>query len=103
MASKRTHDVTATVGEYTAANGAVKKRYVNVGSLFTGDDGRMSIKLESIPVGQEWSGWLSIFPVKDKDDRESQRRQDPGTSRQGKEPYTGQPDPGTGDEDDIPF
>jgi hypothetical protein len=101
MPSKRTHDVTATVGEYTAANGAVKKRYVNVGSLFTGEDGRMSIKLESVPVGQEWSGWLSIFPVKDKDDRESQRRQDPPANRHGKEPYSGQAEDDASDS--IPF
>lgn len=102
MASKRTHDLVATVGEYKAGNGAMKKRYVNVGSGFTDAEGRMSLKLETVPVGPDWSGWLSLYPVKDKDDRESDRRQQGSTSRHEKEPYTGQAGP-PDEEDSIPF
>lgn len=115
MPAKRTHDVVATVGEYTNGSGETKKRYSNVGSLFTQEDGRMSIKLDTVPCSPDWSGWLSIFPVKDRDDRESDRRQGrdrtpqdgyrAGTSgaREQKPPYTGQVDPPSDEDDDIPF
>jgi hypothetical protein len=66
--SKRTHDVVATVGEYTdRETGQKKKRFVNVGAAFTDPDGRVSIKLETVPVGPDWSGWLSLYPVKERE------------------------------------
>lgn len=61
MKAKRTHEVVATVGSYKDAEGNEKKRYQNCGSAFTGDDGRISIKLDAVPVGPEWSGWFSLF------------------------------------------
>lgn len=64
--SKRTHDVVATIGEYTDRNGEKKKRFVNIGTAFTDPEGRVSIKLDSVPVGPEWSGWISLYPIKDK-------------------------------------
>ena len=63
--SKYTHDVVATVGEYTDSRGEKKKRYQNVGKAFTDDQGRVSLKMDAVPVGPEWSGWLSLYPRKD--------------------------------------
>lgn len=60
MAAKRTHDVIANAGEYTDGQGQQKKRWVKCGSAFTQDDGRISIKLDAVPVGPDWSGWLSL-------------------------------------------
>lgn len=60
---RKTHDLAASAGEYTNSHGEKKKRWVNVGAMFQGDDGRISIKLEAMPVGPEWSGWFSAFPV----------------------------------------
>lgn len=104
MASKRTHDVVATVGEYKKGD-ETKKRYSNVGSLFTDEDGRMSIKLDTVPCSPDWSGWLSLYPVRDKDDRESDRRQ--GRDRTPQDTtYNGRPAAGpvADDElDDVPF
>lgn len=60
MASRRTHDVIGSVGEYTDREGQKKKRWVKVGSAFTDENGGISIKLDAIPVGPEWSGWLSL-------------------------------------------
>lgn len=114
MPSKRTHDIVATVGEYKVGD-ETKKRYVNCGSLFTDETGRMSIKLDTTPCSPEWSGWMSAYPVKDKDDRESDRRQGRDRTpqdgyRQGsqgareqREPYTGKADPPSDEDDDIPF
>jgi len=65
MASSPTHDVVATIGEYTNREGEKKKRYLTVGKCFTDEQGRQSIKLDAIP-GPGWSGWLSLYPVERK-------------------------------------
>ena len=93
--SKYTHDVTATVGSYTNREGDEKKRYVNVGKAFTDDYGRISIKLETIPVGPEWSGWLSLYPAKTREEREESYRGNASSPK-----TTATPDE---DDDDIPF
>lgn len=61
--SRKTHDLVATVGTYKDREGNEKKRYQNVGSVFEDTDGRRSYKLDAVPVGKEWSGWLSEYPV----------------------------------------
>jgi hypothetical protein len=53
---KKIYDAVATVGKYTDQQGNEKKRYVTIGAVFEGDDGRLSMKLESVPVGPTWSG-----------------------------------------------
>jgi len=90
--SKYTHDVTATVGSYTNREGDEKKRYVNVGKAFTDDSGRISIKLETIPVGPDWSGWLSLYPAKTREEREETNRGNASNPKPPKE-----------DDDAIPF
>jgi len=40
--------------------GKEKKAWSKHGVLIVQEDGRMSVKLESMPVG-EWNGWLSVF------------------------------------------
>jgi len=67
-------DVVAAVGKYTDAGGNEKTRWVNVGSMFEGRDGRgPSIKLDAVPAG-EWNGWLSCFAPKDRQERQSEDR-----------------------------
>lgn len=48
----------------------------NVGILMEMDDGRMSIKLNALPVGPvagrddapvAWDGWISVFPANEQD------------------------------------
>lgn len=48
--------------------GREKKAWQKHGILVVGDDGRMSIKLESLPVGDGWNGWLSVFEQRDRQD-----------------------------------
>jgi hypothetical protein len=55
----------ATVGEYTDRQGQKKKRYLNVGAVFENDKGELSLKIESIPVGGEWNGWVSFYVPKE--------------------------------------
>jgi hypothetical protein len=74
MASRKTHDAVATVGTYKDRNGNEKKRYINVGSVFTDDDGRQSLKLDSVPVGPEWSGWVSFYEPKERESSDNRGR-----------------------------
>ncbi len=111
MASKYTHDVVATTGEYTNGQGEKKKEYTNVGKAFTDDQGRVSIKLKTVPVGPEWSGWLSLYEAKPKDgprdpqgarSPEHGQREAPRNSGHGM-PAAPTPAADYQEDDDIPF
>lgn len=58
----------AVTGTYTDRSGAEKKRYVNVGTLFQYDDGGFALKLDSVPVGDGWNGFISFFEIEKRDD-----------------------------------
>lgn len=89
MSSKRTHDVVATIGKYKTRDGEEKKRYLNVGTAFTDDHGRVSILLTAVPTaGAEWSGWLSLYPIKDQNQRPTSQSKPTGD---------------VPDDDDVPF
>lgn len=67
MASFKKYDAVCTIGKYTDRQGNEKKRYVTVGSVFEDEQGRLSLKLDAVPVGQEWSGWVSFYEPKAKE------------------------------------
>ena len=105
MASRYTHDVVATTGEYKNNQGETKKRFTNVGCAFTDDQGRVSIKLDSIPVGPDWSGWLSLYDPKPRDGQHSapQQQQAPAQNK-GLWPGQGGVAPAAADDDTgVPF
>ena len=83
---KQWKKVVATVGKYTDANGNEKNRYVTVGRAFLRDDKSVSIKVDSMPVGPEFSGWLNLYDL-DED------RQAPAAA----------PAPAAKVDDDLPF
>lgn len=88
----------ASNGEYQK-DGETKKRWQRVGTMFKGDDGEISIKLDSIPVGPDWSGWVKAF--KFEDDHQNQpanHSPEPTTTRNVHEQHGA----GSG-QDDIPF
>lgn len=67
----------ATVGEYTTKAGDKKKRYLTVGSVFEDETGRLSLKLDGLPVGPEWSGWISFYePMARPEQQEAPRRRE---------------------------
>jgi hypothetical protein len=93
--ARPTHDIVATLGEYTAPDGTKKKRYHPCGKAFTNEKGQVSLKIDALPCGPEWSGWLSLYPVKD------EPRPDPRPVQRAMPAA-----PAAGDEDDddqIPF
>ena len=75
MPAIKKYDAVATIGEYKDRNGETKKRYVNVGTVFENDKGQLSLKLDAVPCAQEWTGWISFFEPKERD-QHSQRGRD---------------------------
>lgn len=61
---------------YVDKDGKEKGVWVAVGTLFSTEHGsNMAIKLDSMPVGNEWNGWISVFP-KSKPDSQPAQTQD---------------------------
>ena len=52
--------ITADVGSYQGPDGQEKTRWANCGTVFE-NNGKLSAKMETFPIGPEWSGWLRIF------------------------------------------
>ncbi len=102
MKARRTHNVVATIGTYKGRDGAEKKRYATCGTAFTGEDGRLSFKLEVVPVSPEWSGWFKLYEIEDR--REEQPIPAAGRYENSDALSRNEPtrDPLLGDED-IPF
>lgn len=73
--ARPTHKILATVGTYKDAEGNEKKRYVQCGVAFTDEQGRVSLKMDAMPVSPEWSGWLQLFPMDDDRREQSPPRQ----------------------------
>lgn len=60
-------DLMASVGEYLdERTGRKAKRTIKCGVVMRDDASKkFSIKMDSVPVSPEWSGWLSIKNVED--------------------------------------
>jgi len=58
MATKK-YDLVAKTGEYEH-NGEKKARWMNCGVVFENEKGQLSAKIEGIPVGSGWNGWLTF-------------------------------------------
>ena len=84
-------DAKAVVRTYKDANGKDKNVWMKVGSLFESDKG-LSLQLDAIPVGPEFTGWIKFFdPYEDREQNYAE----------GMKVVKSQLDPIA--EDDIPF
>ena len=70
MAMKKTHNAVYAGEKYTDKDGNEKTRYITIGVLFQRDDGSLTAKIESLPVG--FNGWVNFWEPKE-DDGKSQR------------------------------
>jgi hypothetical protein len=70
--SKKIYDVVAVVGRRKDD----KPNYVNCGVVIEGDKG-LSMKLNSIPAGNEWNGWFSFFEPKPRADAPAKNTDNP--------------------------
>ena len=62
---KQFKKIVAANGKYTDSAGQEKTRYVTVGKAFLRDDNSVTLKIDSMPVGGEWNGWLSLYDLDD--------------------------------------
>lgn len=84
-------DAIATVGEYKdPKTGDMKKRYAKCGSVFINDEGAISFKMDTVPVGG-WDGWIN---AREPFDGEKPARQSSAPTRKTR---------GFDDMDDAPF
>lgn len=61
--ARKVYDALVTTRKYKdKITGEKKKVRVNVGAVFE-NNGNLSLKLEMMPIGSDWSGWISFFPV----------------------------------------
>jgi len=59
-------NIKAKVREYTDKDGKTKGVYVDVGTLFASPHlSNLTIKLDTVPIGNNWNGWLSVFKRED--------------------------------------
>lgn len=72
MAMKKTHDAVYAGEKYTDRDGNEKTRYINIGALFTRDDGSMTMKMESLPIG--FNGWINFYEPKPRDGEQPQKQ-----------------------------
>ena len=66
--SKVLKEVTATIGQYTNAQGETKHRYQRIGSVIQTKNGPM-LKLDVVPLKEGgWDGWAYLNDPRPKDD-----------------------------------
>lgn len=57
-------DLMAHIGDFEGHDGRPVKRWARCGVLMRCDrSGAMSIKLDTVPIGPTWSGWLKVRNV----------------------------------------
>lgn len=75
MSMKPIKRAVATTGKYTARDGSEKNSYTRVGTLFKRDDGSVTLKLDAVPVGQGFAGWINFYDLEEK--QQAQQAEDP--------------------------
>lgn len=52
--------IVADVNKYQGQDGQEKTQWMNCGTVFE-NNGKLSAKMDGVPVSPDWSGWLRIF------------------------------------------
>tara|TARA_Y100000310_G_scaffold83131_1_gene79808 strand:+ start:2760 stop:3014 length:255 start_codon:yes stop_codon:yes gene_type:complete len=71
MSMKPIKRAVATVGKYTDNNGQEKTRYQRVGTLMKRDDGSVCLKLDCVPIGPEFTGWVNFYDIEEKQQQQA--------------------------------
>ena len=59
MKMTKKFEVIAKIGEYDSGDGK-KARWRQCGVVFEDESGKLSLKLDSIPIATEWNGWFTF-------------------------------------------
>lgn len=89
MPMKRFKQAVAANGSYTDKEGNEKTRWVTCGTLFSKDNGDLSLKLDAVPIGTDFEGWINFFDFRDSSEVSTGRSA--GTSQS------------SVDDDEVPF
>ena len=81
MAMKKTHDAVYAGDKYTNGQGEEKTRYINMGALFTRDDGSLTCKVENLPIG--FNGWINFYEPKADNEKQAGRAQQAANQARG--------------------
>lgn len=113
MSAQATHDLVIKNGEYQDhMSGETKARWLNIGTLFTHDDGGLSVKLDCVPIGvPDWQGWVKAFPKKPRENAgggyqapaQSRGYGQPAAAPRAQQSRAAYPPAATDFDDDIPF
>lgn len=56
------YDAVATLGEYVdRQSGEKRKRYASIGTVFANDEGKLTLKLDLVPIVPGWSGYVRLL------------------------------------------
>ena len=56
------YDAVATIGEFTdRTSGEKRKRYASIGTVFANDEGKLTLKLDLVPIVPGWSGYVRLL------------------------------------------
>jgi hypothetical protein len=70
---KKIKNIVVITGTYTNKDGAEKKRYQTIGSLFE-DGENFKIKLDTIPLADGgWTGWANCYDLEEKTNKQEDR------------------------------
>ena len=62
-------NIVAVTGKYTTKDGTEKKQYTTIWKLLIKDDGNMSVKIDTVPLG--WDGRANIYEVEKKKEEQA--------------------------------
>lgn len=68
------YEVTAAGEKYQAKDGTEKTKWIKMGSVIQTKTGKMSLKIESIPVG--WDGWASLMEPRQDESKKTRQSED---------------------------
>lgn len=69
---QKVYNMVGANGSYTNAEGEEKVRWVRIGSVFKREDGTVCAKIDVLPVGGEWNGWVNMYA--EEEDKPKSRR-----------------------------
>ena len=69
---KKYKNIVVITGTYINKDGAEKKRYQTIGSVFVDDNDNLKIKIDSTPIMDGcWNGWANCYDLEEKTNTEA--------------------------------
>jgi hypothetical protein len=66
---KKQFDIKYAARDYQTSDGSRKTYWSQHGSMWIDENGSVTIKLDSIPVGEKWTGYMKAFPTKTREQK----------------------------------